>query len=106
MMKVGCIVRLWFFVSLTTSVFFLPCQNQVQANEGGFSVISDVDDTLKITNVPSYRHAVSNLFFGKQTYLGMRELFQAFNHHTNSFVYLSGSPMSFAKKAETMLVNL
>jgi hypothetical protein len=75
------------------------------AGKNDFVVISDVDDTLKITNVPSYGSSLKNLFFGKKTFLGMSELFKSYQNQTQTFYYLSAAPQSVLSRVENMLIH-
>lgn len=86
--------------------FFVSSSTVFARDPGRFTVISDVDDTLKITNVPSYGDSLENLFFGKTTFLGMAQVFQALYRHTQSFIYLSGAPQSTQERAHEVLIHL
>ena len=55
-------------------------------------VISDIDDTIKVTNVLSKTDAVINGIFSKKAFSGMSELYQVFNQNNDNIYYLSGSP--------------
>jgi hypothetical protein len=59
----------------------------------GISVISDVDDTIKITNVTDRRELLANTFTREfRSVPGMRELFQSLAAAGMSFHYVSASP--------------
>ena len=55
-------------------------------------VISDIDDTIKLTNVLNKTDAVINGIFSKKAFSGMTELYQIFNKDNDDIYYLSGSP--------------
>ncbi|MEE9343337.1 MAG: App1 family protein [Gammaproteobacteria bacterium] len=62
-------------------------------SERGLSVISDIDDTLKISNVPDKQALLKNIFFNKyKPVAGMPELYQNLLDKNASFHYLSASP--------------
>ncbi len=87
-------------------LIFINSAPSFAENKRDFIVVSDVDDTLKITNVPSYYESLKNLIMGTDTFLGMKELFEAFQHHTDSFNYLSGSPQYFLESTKHALLDL
>jgi hypothetical protein len=55
-------------------------------------IVSDVDDTIKVTNVLNTPMKILNGIFAKNAFSGMSELYQEFNLTENSFYYVSGSP--------------
>ncbi|TFK75717.1 hypothetical protein BDN72DRAFT_757269 [Pluteus cervinus] len=63
--------------------------------DSGFGVISDVDDTVKITNVLDKIEALkATLFEGPQPVAGMPQLYASLTKslHNPAFFYISGSP--------------
>lgn len=59
----------------------------------GVTVISDVDDTIKVSNVADIRELLANTFTRPyQAVKGMRELFQSWAAAGASFHYVSASP--------------
>lgn len=61
--------------------------------ERGVSVISDIDDTIKISNVTDKRELVRGLFFNRyHTAPGMVEFYQKLSNHGLLFHYVSASP--------------
>ena len=70
-----------------------------------FVLVSDVDDTLKITGVSSYHDLISHWYYGTGTFLGMSELYQELLPRTEKLVYLSGSPQSLEKSLRTLLIT-
>jgi phosphatidate phosphatase APP1 len=73
----------------------IPLKNSIQVlSETGFSVISDVDDTIKFTDVNSRLDTLTNTFF-KQTKVidGMPQYYSELQKLPNvGFHYLSSSP--------------
>lgn len=68
-----------------SSVFFVP--------ERGFSVISDIDDTVKITEVGQYDEMLSNTLLRPfRVVEGMNELYQCWSEQGAAFHYVSSSP--------------
>ncbi len=53
-------------------------------NASALTVISDLDDTLKITNVASKPRAVWNALFNKNAFKGMPELMEKFDKSPQS----------------------
>lgn len=59
----------------------------------GLSVISDVDDTIKISNVPNRKELLANTFTREfRSVEGMRGLYQSWAARGASFHYVSASP--------------
>ncbi|MBI3542733.1 MAG: DUF2183 domain-containing protein, partial [Deltaproteobacteria bacterium] len=83
------------------------------AHAGGgakpFLIISDIDDTIKITNVLDKDKAVENGLFGDRTFLGMAELYQELASNGGMkaapVVYMSGSPPILLGEIRKMLVG-
>jgi hypothetical protein len=67
---------------------------QVQLVEPeGLSIVSDVDDTIKHSNVPNRRDLFHNTFARKfSPIVGMAELYQECAHRGAAFHFVSGSP--------------
>jgi phosphatidate phosphatase APP1 len=55
-------------------------------------VISDIDDTIKVTNVLSKTMVIFNGLFSRKSFSGMSELYQELNIADTSIFYVSGSP--------------
>ena len=61
--------------------------------EGGISVISDIDDTIKISGVGNRKELLANTFLREfQSVSGMAELYQQWAASGASFHYVSSSP--------------
>ena len=71
----------------------------------GLSVISDIDDTIKITEIPAGgRIVVQNTFFNDYTASpGMNELYEQWNDAT--FHYVSGAPWQLFQSLNNFLVR-
>ena len=63
-----------------------------QVSAVGISIVSDLDDTLKITNVSDLSEAVRNALFSKKAFKGMPDLIQEMSHYSNSTYILTASP--------------
>ncbi len=67
------------------------------------TVVSDVDDTMKATDVLHRTHMVKNGLFSNRAFIGMKETYQALaNTHAN-FIYLSGSGHYLEERVEGFL---
>lgn len=60
------------------------------------SVITDLDDTLKVTNVLDFEEAARNAIFSKKAFFQMPEVLEAMNDYSHNLYILSASP-SFLK---------
>jgi hypothetical protein len=81
-----------------------------------FLVVSDIDDTIKITHVDNKPAAAIHGLFGKQVFAGMSELYQELAKNTEArasadqpvtetTVYLSASPTFLKNSLHKMLVE-
>ena len=81
-----------------------------------FLVVSDIDDTIKITDVLSIGRALKNGLFGQRTFTGMSELYQELEKNGQAaatpagsmnppIVYMSGSPPPLKGEIRDMLVE-
>lgn len=66
-------------------------------------VISDIDDTVKVTNVLNKPMKIFNSLFSKKAFSGMAELYQEFFAEETAIYYLSGSPTYLKKKIHHFL---
>ena len=55
-------------------------------------IVSDLDDTIKVTNTRNLRAAAYNAVFSSKAYAGMPELMNEMNSYTNGLYYVSASP--------------
>jgi phosphatidate phosphatase APP1 len=68
----------------------------------GVSVISDIDDTIKHTDVASRRELLANTFLRPfQSIPGMADKYQAWANHGAHFHYVSASPWQLADELES-----
>jgi hypothetical protein len=74
-----------------------------QANATDLSIISDLDDTLKVTNVSNFPQAVRNALFSKKAFKGMPDLIQEMGHYSNSTFILTASPKILNSRVEKFL---
>ena len=71
-----------------------------------FILISDIDDTVKITNVLDRDDAVKNAVAGEQVFAGMAELYKYMlgpDSTSNRLIFMSGSPKVLAHKVRELL---
>jgi hypothetical protein len=72
--------------------------------EKGYSIISDIDDTIKISNVLNKEELIDNTFIRKFVPVkGMSELYRKFEKRGAAFHYLSGSPWQLYPPINTFL---
>lgn len=76
------------FLSLT----FLLSIVSINSSFAKTLIVSDVDDTIKVTNVLNARMKVINGLFSKKSFSGMSELYQQLNSRDSNIYYVSGSP--------------
>ena len=87
-------------VLLLTSQAFATAEPPVS-----FSLISDVDDTVKITHVSNPLSAAFNGLAKKKAFSGMGDLYDILSHQTagQEVHYISGSPLQLQKKIHSFL---
>lgn len=66
-------------------------------------IVTDVDDTVKVTDVLSKTNAVYNALFSKAAFAGMSELYRQLDTKENIFYYVSGSPQIIESKVSSFL---
>lgn len=66
-------------------------------------VISDIDDTVKVTNVLNKPVKIYNSLFSKKAFSGMAELYQEFFSEETAIYYISGSPLYLQNKIKSFL---
>lgn len=72
--------------------------------ERGYSIISDIDDTIKISNVLNKEELIDNTFIRKFIPVkGMSHLYRKFEKRGAAFHYLSGSPWQLYPAINTFL---
>ncbi|MEI6257872.1 MAG: App1 family protein [Planctomycetota bacterium] len=82
----------------STSFFSGPAPGSVQViDDEGISVISDIDDTVKVTNVANRRELLSNTLL-REFYAvpGMAEIYRRWQETGTAFHYVSASPWQLA----------
>jgi phosphatidate phosphatase APP1 len=73
-------------------------------DEDGLSVISDIDDTVKVTNVANRRELLANTLFREfRAVTGMPEIYREWEAHGAAFHYVSASPWQLASCLERFL---
>ncbi len=66
-------------------------------------IVTDVDDTVKVTDVLNKANAVYNALFSKAAFSGMPELYRELNTSESTFYYVSGSPTFLENKVSAFL---
>ncbi len=103
-------------ISTLLTLFFAIQLPSVFAVEGGervaqgvhaaaqkFLVVSDIDDTLKVSGTAHYYSAVLNVL-NRDTFPGMSALYQELAKSAEKVFYLSASPQSMASRLQDILV--
>jgi len=72
----------------------------------GLSIVSDIDDTIKVTEIPAgARIVVRNTFFKEYTDApGMQNMYQQWREHA-TFHYVSGSPWQLYNSLDNFLIG-
>ena len=83
------------------SLVILLCTTQLYAKT---LVVSDVDDTIKVTNVLNKADAVYNGLFSTRAFTGMSEVYNGLNNADTTIFYVSGSPEMIRSKVSKMLI--
>lgn len=74
-------------------------------NASALTVISDLDDTLKITNVASKPRAVWNALFNKNAFKGMPELMEKFDKAGSDLYIVSASPNMLRSRIDKFIAH-
>lgn len=95
------VYHLLFAMTLTASLQ-LKAEFVLQApSTEAYAVLSDLDDTIKVTNVPHPMKALYNILFSDRVFIGVPEYFTQLD--TPHFFILSGSGEALRKKIEGTL---
>lgn len=84
---------------ISTFVIFF----QLNVYAGQINIISDLDDTLKITNVSDWNEAIQNALFNTDPFMGMPDLINQMSGYTDKFFIVTGSPSLLNKNIEKFL---
>ena len=68
-----------------------------------YVVLSDIDDTVRITNVQSYWETFKNALFKKDIFLGIPSLYQSVRENCDGVIYLSAGPQCLRDDLEKTL---
>jgi len=68
-------------------------------------IVSDFDDTYKITNTTSKGGMVKNVLFSDDVFEGMSSLYKKMNSDCKAFYFLSSSPRALQKKITNLLTE-
>jgi hypothetical protein len=74
-------------------------------NSALFTLVSDIDDTVKVAQVNSYGAALWNGLFGQDAFLGMSELYQELAKSADEVIYLSGAPLSLQNQVQKTVLQ-
>lgn len=83
------------------SIFVLSFQLHAYANQ--INIISDLDDTLKITNVGDWDQAIQNALFKTDSFLGMPDLLEQMTGYTDKLFIVTASPSLLNKNIKKFL---
>lgn len=67
------------------------------------TIVSDLDDTLKVTNVENWAAAVRNALFSTKAFRGMPTLVQEMESYSNDLYILSASPKMLSERVDDFL---
>lgn len=85
---------------LSLIILFLFSQSLFAKN---ITIISDLDDTLKMTNVSNWTQAVRNALFSKKAFGEMPMLLEEMESYSNDLYILSASPKILNQRVESFL---
>ncbi len=94
-----------FVVAFILSIVLMA--NTAKSAES-FILISDLDDTVKITDVLNVDNMHCNIVVGKLVFAGMPELYRSLlgdNYPAQRLMFLSGSPVIFTPQIRELLNN-
>ncbi len=83
--------------------FIIIAKIAICGNYEGYVIISDFDDSYKITNTTKAIPMVWNAFFTSKVFGGMATLYKEMQSSADSFVILSNTPKMLRKRVERQL---
>jgi hypothetical protein len=100
-------LNIGFINSLIASIILSICLTAGTARAAdSFILVSDLDDTVKITDVPHVDNMHCNVVASKLVFAGMPELYKYLlgeNYPAGRLMFLSGSPVIFNNKIQELL---
>ena len=88
------------------SLYFLSLFIPITAFAQTYHLVSDIDDTVKISNVRHWADLIYNGLYGDRVFLGMSEFYQAWTQgNSNTVSYLSRSPVFLEKRLKHLLFD-
>ncbi|MFA6237718.1 MAG: phosphatase domain-containing protein [Bacteriovorax sp.] len=84
-------------------IVFLTLLLSLNSSYAKTLIVSDVDDTVKVTDVLNKRNMVYNALFSKAEFSGMSELYREMNLPETTLYYVSGSPKFLEEKVGEFL---
>jgi len=75
----------------------------VNAGHAKTLIVSDIDDTVKVTDVLSGIDVIINGLFSVKEFSGMSELYRQLNSNDTSIFYVSGSPKFVVRQVQNFL---
>lgn len=97
MAKVGPMARLIFSLGILLS--FVSCDFVYASLQSQYQVVSDFDDTIKITNVLDKSDSIRNTLFRDDIFTGTSLLYQSFVNGGNPLTIISGGLRSLRRLA-------
>ena len=67
------------------------------------TIVTDLDDTLKVTNVSNSARAIWNALFSKKAFKGMPKLIQTMDGYVSGVYILSASPSLIGRRITSFL---
>ena len=103
LMKINNLAR--YFTPTVVGAALLLGQGGFIQKASAYTLITDIDDTLKISNVSSYFGVIRYGLFGKQMFAGTRELMRELAKNADHVIYLSGSPQEIKSRLQSLLID-
>jgi hypothetical protein len=85
--------------------FVVHLQVLAEEDDKSYAIVSDIDDTIRISNVLSKYDVIRRGLVGSDVFQGMKELYEELGKASKGITYLSGSPHWFANQISTFLIN-
>ncbi|NBU21934.1 DUF2183 domain-containing protein [bacterium] len=102
-MKINNTAR--YISSTVLSLALLLSQSLFSYSAQAYTIVTDIDDTLKISNVSSFFGVIKYGLFGKKTFAGTKELMNELAANASKVIYLSASPKELKSRLRSLLVE-
>lgn len=88
---------------MNKTIFTLALMLSLTSGYAKTLVVTDVDDTVKVTDVLNTKNTIYNALFSKAAFSGMAELYRQMDTKENTFYYISGSPTFIEERVSSFL---